>query len=59
MGRDGRRMVADEAGEEAGDATAQDLVGHGSAKPSPGPNPATACFHMTCKLRMYFSVLNC
>lgn len=42
MGRDGRRMVADEAGEEAGDATAQDLVGHGSANPSPGPNPATA-----------------
>ena len=35
-------MVADEAGEEAGDATAQDLVGHGSANPSPGPNPATA-----------------
>lgn len=34
--------MADEVREEAGDATAQDLVGHGSANPSPGPNPATA-----------------
>ena len=36
LGRDRRRMVGDEAGEEAGDSIVQDLVGHGSANSSPG-----------------------
>ena len=42
MDRDRRRMVGDEAGEEAGDATAQDLVGQGSANPSRGQTQPTA-----------------
>lgn len=34
-------MVGDEAGEGAGDATAQDLVGQGSANPSRGQTQPT------------------